>query len=259
MNSLGFYVGGVFIAYYGLWIVAGITAAFFLALYQIKRYRLDINDFIIICATGGFFAFTGAKLFYLLIHTDRIDFGRLRDAAHVSSLLQGGFVFYGGLLLGLPAAYIAAELFKIQISEYIKYCIPVVPFAHAFGRLGCMTVGCCYGCIFRNPLAITYRGSVLAPNNIPLFPVQLTEAVLLFAISIALLIYINHYKGEQALYIYLLTYAAVRFILEFFRYDNAERGIYFKLSSAQYVSIFFLMFASIHLYRIHRSQCAPGE
>ena len=36
--------------------------------------------------------------------------------------------------------------------------------------------------------------------------------------------------------VYLLSYAVIRFVLEYFRYD-AERGVYFGLSTSQWISI----------------------
>ncbi len=47
-----------------------------------------------------------------------------------------------------------------------------------------------------------------------------------------LLVYINKYAGKWGLELYLILYAIMRFILEFFRYDFAERGMLFGFSTS---------------------------
>ncbi len=236
-SQLGLYIFNFYVSYYGLLMVIGIIFAIVLGSYQIKKYNKDFNDFIIIFAMFGLFGIFGAKLLYIIVSFEKIDFQKINDINYINTLMSGGFVFYGGLIGGGVGLIITKYLLKIDVLSYMKVVIPILPLAHGFGRIGCSVVGCCYGRYYEGVGATIYRNSVVAPNNVYLLPVQLIEAFFNFLFSIILIIYINKYKGEKGLSLYLLLYGITRFILEFFRFDNAERGIYFSLSTSQYISI----------------------
>ena len=82
-------------------------------------------------------------------------------------------------------------------------------------------------------------------SGVPLFPVQLLEAAVLFLISFTL--YLAYRQNRKHLFAdYILLYAPSRFLIEFLRYDDAERGFWGILSTSQWVSI--LLFAAALLY-----------
>ena len=103
MGTPGFYVLGHFIAYYGLMIAFGIAVAAFLAYIKIRRYGLNGTDFIILCSVSLLFALLGAKLMYVIVSINTLDFSRLKDPAYLAAVMSGGFVFYGGVLGAIPA------------------------------------------------------------------------------------------------------------------------------------------------------------
>ena len=107
-TSLGFYIGNFFVAYYGLMIILGISAAAFVGYLQCRRYKLPFDDLILLFAVAALFAAVGAKVLYLLVSFREIDFSRIFEPAYFSALMQGGFVFYGGLFgaLGLSLIHI---------------------------------------------------------------------------------------------------------------------------------------------------------
>lgn len=240
INHIGIYIGNFLIPYYGLFAVIGLTVAFCVAYYQVKRYKLNFDNFILLSCIAVFFAIIGSKLLFIIISWNDIDVKELKNMNYLKNILNGGFVFYGGLIGALIGIYICKKVLKIEIKEYLRYCIPVIPTVHAFGRIGCSLVGCCYGCPFESPISVIYTNSPFAPNNIALFPVQRIESISLFLIAIALLIYINKFNGKYAFEYYIFTYAIVRFILEYFRYDE-YRGVLNGLSISQYISIFLVI------------------
>ena len=221
--NLGISIGNFLIPYYGLMIVLGLFAAFWVAYFQVKKYNLSMDDFTLIAATSGLFAIIGSKLLFFVVSWKYIDFKRLTELKYLNEIMAGGFVFYGGL-----------------IGTYLRYCTPVIPTLHFFGRIGCYLVGCCYGEPFKSHFSVTYTHSLFAPNNIQLFPTQLAEAAVLLLIAVFLLIYINKFKGKHAFELYIVLYGIIRFILEFFRYDS-YRGIISGFSTSQYISIFLIL------------------
>ena len=238
--NLGISIGNFLIPYYGLMIVLGLFAAFWVAYFQVKKYNLSMDDFTLIAATSGLFAIIGSKLLFFVVSWKYIDFKRLTELKYLNEIMAGGFVFYGGLIGAIIGIFISKKMFKINIKTYLRYCTPVIPTLHFFGRIGCYLVGCCYGEPFESNFSVTYTHSLFAPNNIPLFPTQLTEAAVLLLIAVFLLIYINKFKGKHAFELYIVLYGIIRFILEFFRYDS-YRGIISGFSISQYISIFLIL------------------
>ena len=155
--------------------------------------------------------------------------------------LGGGFVFYGGLAGDLLGLYLCGKILHIPVAEYARSVIPVIPLAHAFGRIGCAVVGCCYGVPYDGPGAVVYTESIAAPTGIPLFPVQAVEAAgnLVLTAVLCGYIIICKKKGKEAksVQLYLVLYAVFRFVLEFMRFDDVERGIILRLSTSQWISI----------------------
>lgn len=239
-GDLGIHIGDFLIPYYGIMIICGLVAAFFVGYFQIKKYKLNIDDFILISAISGIFSVIGAKLLFLIVSWKYIDFDKLNNFKYINELMKGGFVFYGGLLGAILGIFISKYIFNIDIKTYLRYCTPVIPALHFFGRIGCFLVGCCYGKPFDSDFSVTYTHSLFAPNNIPLFPTQLAEATALLLITIFLLVYINKFNGKYSFEIYIFSYSIVRFVLEFFRYDD-YRGIVSGLSTSQYISIFLIL------------------
>lgn len=236
MGSLGFFLFGRFFAYYGLAIGLGVLVSGGIAAIQIRRFGLDGNDFLVLVGTCGLFGLAGAKALYLLVSLPEIDFTRILEMEYLASWMRGGFVFLGGVVGMIPALLLCKRVWKIPIRPYLQSCICCVPITHAFGRVGCYLVGCCYGIPYEGPLCVIYTQSQIAPNGIPLFPVQLTEAAAELVIGLCLLAFSRKIKGITGFLCYLISYSIVRFVLEFFRYDSA-RGSIAGLSTSQWVSL----------------------
>lgn len=246
------------VTWYGLFIVLGVGAGALLGYFLIRRSGLRYDEFIQIVCFAGLGVMAGSKLLYLIISWDEIDFSRITDPDYLKMLMGGGFVFYGGLIGGITGIMLCKKILHIPVDRYISAALPVVPLAHAFGRIGCAFVGCCYGIPYSGPFSVVYTKSPAAPNGIPLFPVQALEAVLEFMIAALLCIYIaictRRGKKARCLEKYLILYAAVRFWLEFLRYDDAQRGILWGFSVSQWISIIIL--AVIAVKRTVRQQAA---
>lgn len=234
-------MGTIVIPWYGLFTVLGIAAAMLMGYFLIRAAHMNYEEFIQTACFAGLGAMAGAKLLYLFVSWRSIDFSRITDLNYVNMLMGGGFVFYGGVIGGLIGVWLCGKILHFPVLEYVRVSIPVIPLAHGFGRIGCAIVGCCYGLPYDGPGAVVYKESAAAPLNIPLFPVQAAEAAGEFLIAAILCGYLMQCrrKGKQtkSLELYLLLYAVLRFILEFFRYDDCERGIISGLSTSQWISI----------------------
>jgi len=214
----------------------GVIIANLIALYVLKRYNLDSNDFIILEAYVFLGAFIGAKLLYIIVSAKNIDWSRIFEPNYFNALMQGGFVFYGGLIGGLLFVYLGSRFHKIECMPYIRKFIFLIPFIHGFGRIGCFMAGCCYGRPYHGFGAVVFPEGSMAPSGIQLFPVQIVEAIILIVIATIILILQLRFDWFYTVETYLILYGIVRFILEYFRYDEL-RGAVLGLSTSQWISI----------------------
>ena len=214
---------------YGVCAGIGLIAAVILFLFRKRSVGLDINKTkqMMIAAVIGLVI--GSRLVFVLTMIPNIiaDFSWQRL---FGVILMGGFVFYGGLLGAILGIYIYCKCKKLDMQPIFNAITPCFPLFHCFGRIGCFMAGCCYGIpgSFGVPMAFD-------PNTVRC-PVQLVEAICCFVIFIVLIVVEKKKEGAPLLAVYLLSYAVVRFLLEFLRGDTV-RGIWGFLSTSQWISL----------------------
>ena len=249
---------------YGVMILIGIFAAAGVAWMLVKHFKYDPNHLLLLIADGFLGGMVGAKLLFLLISWNQIEWSSILDPEYLKLLMSGGFVFYGGLIGGLGAVFLAGRLHKIHVLPYLEAAIPCLPIAHAFGRIGCHFASCCYGFPYNGPFHVIYHQSpyvpTYAPLETPLFPVQMLEALINFGIA-AVLIRRTWKKGLSLLnvYIYLMLYGISRFLLEFLRYDDAERGGLLWFSTSQWISMIMILVSAFLMTRSMVKQKEKGQ
>jgi phosphatidylglycerol:prolipoprotein diacylglycerol transferase len=138
---------------------------------------------------------------------------------------------------------------RLPFFKYADIMMPFTALGHAFGRLGCLAAGCCFGRPSDLPWAIHFPyGSMahqaqqnqhlvmLGDPALPVHPTQLYEAgiELLFFWLLVMMRPKKRFHG-QLLLTWLALYPVARSIIEMFRGDQ-ERGVYI-LSTSQYISI----------------------
>ncbi len=173
----------------------------------------------------------------------------------------GGIVFYGGLLGGVAGAWWYSRRAHINLGEYLDVCAPAIPLFHVFGRIGCFASGCCYGIEckwgFYHENAL-----VAAANGAVRFPVQLLEAGLNLMLSIVIAtmfcLFWQKWRSGSFIRIYFASYALIRFSDEFLRGDT-YRGIWFGLSTSQWISLGILVFLILTHNRWQSNNPKPVE
>lgn len=158
-------IGSLNIPSYGMCIVFGIILASLWVKIDPHWKDIDFDFFILISACIFGSGFLGAKIAFVLI-TLPISF-----QAFLSSFsAPGGFVFYGGLLGGALGYLIGIKISRQRNADYIKIYAVLIPFCHAFGRIGCYLAGCCYGKPYSGFLAIPSENVAFGrPEDIYLF------------------------------------------------------------------------------------------
>ena len=177
--------------------------------------------------------------------------------------ITGRMTFIGGLMGGI-ISYLAIyniyvylinpklsdkNFFKSDMNKGAWYGVRFIPasitLAHAFGRLGCMFAGCCHGAITEEWYGM-YNVSVGAKT----VPIQLFEALFLFALTAVMTFLYFKFNFKYNLSIYLASYGTWRFIIEFFR-DDYRGSFIGGISPSQFWSIVMVV-AGIIFFFLYR-------
>lgn len=239
---------------YGLISIVGVLVAGFVVLKISKKRNTDKYDLMYTAVVAAVGLFIGAHLLYALTRIEDIiavisDYGYydsfwdfLKDLWELAS----GMVFYGGLYGGLLAGFLFAKKKKYPIGDMSDAFGVFIPLFHIFGRIGCFFAGCCYGM----ECSTGFSGRVIAQGvreSVKRLPIQLIEAGCLVVLFLVMLFFYNRQKARgNLIFLYLLFYAVIRFVLEFFRGDEI-RGSFLSLSTSQWISIITLLWVSIYL------------
>lgn len=239
-----FHILGLNIPSYGLMIAPGVVLANIIVAILIHFTKQSFDELLVLEGYGLLGGFLGAKGLYLLVSFREIEWNRFFEPGYFNEVMQSGFVFYGGFILGVAFVLLAGKIHHIPICPFLENFAFLIPFAHGFGRLGCYLAGCCYGRPYEGLGAVVFPEESVAPAGISLFPIQLVEMCCLFAISFAMFLVRYVWKKDFVPELYLVLYGITRFVLEYFRYDE-ERGAFLWFSTSQWISIGMLVVAFI--------------
>lgn len=181
----------------------------------------------------------------------------------------GGLTYYGGFI---GATAIAVPLLKRDRFPFWKaadFAAIGIPLGLAFGRMGCVLAGCCFGAECHLPWALSFPpgspaseaqfdahliGTKMLPS-LPVHPTQVYESAASLAICAVCWFWVNprkRYDGEVFVW-FLGLYAAARFLIEILRRD--ARGGLIGLSTSQLIGVGLVAAA----YAIHRVRFKTGE
>lgn len=231
-------IGGIKIHSYGFFIALGYVCTLLMGRWLARSRGLDPGPFMDLAFIAIVSGVVGARLLYVI--TMPGDF--LAHPAQILDFWSGGLVFYGGFLLATVACLAYGFLRKMPILLSTDIVVTGVAFAHGFGRIGCFAAGCCHGNYCPYPWAIHSDSPFVAETlrHQPIHPVQLYESASLFFLSGLLIWIIRGRKLRDGLpaIVYLMGYAAIRFVWEMFRGD-IDRGDVFGglLSTSQFIAL----------------------
>jgi phosphatidylglycerol---prolipoprotein diacylglyceryl transferase len=174
----------------------------------------------------------------------------------------GGLTYYGGLVAASLSSFYFLKVDRFPFFRAADMAGFVIPLGLAFGRMGCLLAGCCFGTTTSSVLAMSFppdspasesqwKAHLLTSKHlasIPVHPTQIYESALSLAIAAFCLYYVHprkRYDG-QVFVVFLVLYAVARCVLEFFRSD--DRGGLLGLSTSQIIGI-ALVAAAAALHR----------
>lgn len=260
------YIFGKQFTTYAIISILGLVVATFVFYLLTRKYKYYFEDVVFLALIAGAGIMVGGHILFGITNIPKLidlfkNHFNLTDKLFWQSLVNlfGGLVYYGGFIGSVLLLYWFTGLkhMKKTVNRHVVLNIYgiVVPLFHAFGRVGCFFGGCCYG--MECSWGFIVHGNTITPeiNDVRRLPIQLIEAGINLLIFLLLLYF---YKKDilkgRLLYAYMVIYPLCRFVLEFFRGDRI-RGIWFGLSTSQWISIGMLIFAITSL--IVKSKKAP--
>lgn len=183
----------------------------------------------------------------------------------------GGLTYYGGFLGASAAAVVLLRRDGFPGWKAADMAGFAVPLGLAFGRMGCLLAGCCFGGPTSSPLGLVFPPKSpaseaqaklgLLPSarlpSLPVEPTQVYESAASLAIA-AFCLYVvlprKRYDG-QVFVVFVALYAVARFALELLRRD--ARGGALGLSTSQLIGVGLVVAAGLVHARRRPRGAAP--
>jgi phosphatidylglycerol:prolipoprotein diacylglycerol transferase len=254
---------------YGTMLVVAMFAALFLVRRLIRSSGIRMSDvqvldLLVVAVMTGV---VGARLVYVLRNPGEFS----EEWSGAFKVWRGGLVFHGGVLGGLVGIVWYLRRHHLPVFRTGDVLMPGLLLGLAWGRIGCFLNGCCYGEVAEGwPLAVRFpRGSPAwyehsqeigedAVCSLPVHPTQIYESVAAAALGLLLIRVLSRKRFDgQVVAVAALSYAAVRFGLEFLRGDVPRHGGMF--TAAQIISAgLFALGAVLYAVLARRAKASPS-
>ena len=145
---------------YGLMLVLGFLSGISLARWRARRCGLDPQ----MVPTVGLLALVagvlGARAAYVIQHYEA-QFA-YQPAWELLNITSGGLIFYGGVAAATGVILTYIRVCRLPMRRVLDVIAPSLMLGLAFGRMGCLLNGCCFGGPARAgfPLAAHFRYAV---------------------------------------------------------------------------------------------------
>lgn len=242
------FADGTGITLYDILILIGVIGALvvFRILADRRKMPAKLQNLILI---GGVISFILGYLSAVLFQAiyNAIASGEFLINGNTGSTFYGGFI--GGTISMLAIYFLGARILYKEWNTALKW-LPTfsniaaccIAFAHGFGRLGCLSAGCCHGGLTEAWYGIRQWVEV-SPGKYDwatVVPLQLFEAIFLFLLAGVLFLLVWKKKGFGFSW-YLIGYGIWRFIIEFFRTDDRGESFLPFLTPSQTTAIVLIV------------------
>lgn len=217
MKPILFYIGAFPVRAFGLLVGLGFVLGLWTSARRATRAGIhpnavyDLGPWLL----GG--GLIGARILYVITFW-KTEFAQ-EPFAEMFKIWNGGLVFYGGLILAIAVGIARVRQLKLPLWTLADALAPGIALGHAFGRLGCLMNGCCYGRPAEFPWSIRFP-TEHSTHGLAVHPAQIYESVLDFTLYSALAWWFPRRRfNGQVFALYLIAYAGVRSVSEYFRGD----------------------------------------
>jgi phosphatidylglycerol---prolipoprotein diacylglyceryl transferase len=240
--------GELSINLYGLAYVVGIVLGWLYLRYLNSIFKVTktevIDDLITYSIIG---ILVGGRLGYALLYQPEFY---LNNPIEILKTWKGGMAFHGGAVGFLIATYILCKKHKVNFLKMIDLCVCVAPVGVFFGRLANFTNGELFGRVTDVPWAVMFPLGGFLPRHPSQLYEALGEGLFLAGIMYYLVKYTNLFKYRGMLLgVATISYAAIRFMIEFYREPDQQIGLLFNaLTLGQLLSISMVIAGSVLIH-----------
>ncbi|MBM3963588.1 MAG: prolipoprotein diacylglyceryl transferase [Planctomycetes bacterium] len=168
-------VVGVPVRGYGVMMMLGVACAVWVAKRRTGQIGVTIDAFMALALWTVVSGLIGARLFYIVQKWNELGGDNLMSKLWVAfQFTEGGLVVYGSAIGGLIGILIWTYRNRIPPIPLIDAIVPAFFIGLAFGRVGCLLNGCCYGGICESDLP-----TIAFPRGAPAYVDQLHRGSLL--------------------------------------------------------------------------------
>lgn len=269
-----FTVLGIQIYYYGVFIVLGMMAGFFLALHLAKVTGQVADNYWDFALIVIFVSVLGARIYYVIFEWDSFK----DDLLSIFNIRNGGLAIYGGVIAAFSTLFVFCHVKKLKALLVGDTCVPGLILGQAIGRWGNFMNREVFGeysdglFSMQIPIAaVRDKGDITenimahipeGANYINVHPTFLYESAWNLFILALLLVWRRHKKfdGELCL-LYLGGYGLGRFFIEGIRTDTLFiPGTTIPVSQVLAMAMFIFAVAADITVRIkYRKNSAAAE
>ncbi len=143
---------------YGVMLLIGITTGVGLAMYRARQGGLDPEVIVSLAIWMIVCGIIGARLFYVVEYWHESFAGRnLRDTIfEILNIPAGGLVIFGGFIGAMFGFVTLVRKQRLPLLAMADLIAPSMAIGLAFGRIGCLLNGCCYGGQTNLPWHVTF-------------------------------------------------------------------------------------------------------
>lgn len=236
---------------YDIMVAIGVIAAFAVFLLYAEKIKLpkQLQILTLLSAlVGVVLGYVSAKLAQSIFFYIENGVFEWRGMTFYGGLIGGAAFFSGAYFLGGYLAFRKSDTPKLHLEYAVRVfgvAICAVTLAHAIGRIGCLTAGCCHGEVFEEkrwytlPLLRVTKGGRLRRTEYAV-PVPMYEAFFLADLFALLSWRVLKGKGD-ALPLYMILYGVWRFCIEFARADDRGETLFNILSPSQFLALIMIL------------------
>lgn len=200
---------------YGPTLAFAIFAAYWLTAFRASKRGLSASFVWDSLPWVLVFGILGARIYHVINYWDYYS----QNLILAAQVWRGGLAIYGALAGGILGFLLFANFqfsnFKTRILNYLDCAAPAIALAQALGRIG----------------------NIFNGENLPFAYWEIVTNLLIFVILLTVekMSKPKVYNSGYLFVLYLFSYAAARFFLEFFRWDSP--WIFGPLTVAQWLSL----------------------
>jgi phosphatidylglycerol:prolipoprotein diacylglycerol transferase len=233
IDPIAFSVGPFDIRWYALAYLAGFLLGLYYIKFLVKKFYVDmpdakgrqlsvnaIEDFLPWAIIG---VILGGRIGYILFYQFAMY---MQNPAAIFRIWEGGMSFHGGAAGMIVAMILYAWKHKLPLLQLTDVVCCAVPIGLFFGRVANFINGELYGRVTTSPLGIVFPYGGSEPRHASQLYEAFLEGLILFIVLLVCVTRPNIRRHAGMVSgVFLMGYAASRFIVEYVREPDAHLGL----------------------------------